>query len=56
MIAPMKISNLGASPSTVTASFTDLKLSGAHADKGEVKDKFEATVPSHRVVLVKTAK
>jgi len=28
----------------------------AHADKGNVKDKFEATVPSHGVVLVKIAK
>ncbi len=56
--------NLGAAPATVTANFSDLKLSGshavrdlwAHADKGKVKDKFEATVPSHGVVLVKIAK
>jgi alpha-galactosidase len=56
--------NLGASPATVVANFSDLKLTGshavrdlwAHADKGKVKDKFEATVPSHGVVLVKIAK
>ena len=56
--------NLGEAPATVTANFSDLKISGthavrdlwAHADKGKVKDKFEATVPSHGVVLVKIAK
>jgi alpha-galactosidase len=56
--------NLGASAAQVTANFSDLKLSGshavrdlwAHADKNKVKDKFEATVPSHGVVLVKIAK
>jgi alpha-galactosidase len=56
--------NLGTSAAQVTANFSDLKLSGshavrdlwAHADKGKVKDKFEATVPSHGVVLVKIAK
>jgi hypothetical protein len=48
----------------VRASFSDLKLSGthevrdlwAHADKGKMKDHFEASVPSHGVVLVKIAK
>jgi alpha-galactosidase len=53
--------NLGKDTALVTANFSDLKLSGshavrdlwAHADKGKVKDKFEATVPSHGVVLVK---
>jgi alpha-galactosidase len=56
--------NLGATPATVTANFSDLKLSGshavrdlwAHADRGKVKDRFEAAVPSHGVVLVKIAK
>jgi hypothetical protein len=56
--------NLGAAPATVTANFSDLKLSGshavrdlwAHADRGNVKDRFEAAVPSHGVVLVKIAK
>jgi alpha-galactosidase len=56
--------NLGANAATVTANFSDLKLKGshavrdlwAHADKGKVQDKFEATVPSHGVVLVKIAK
>jgi len=56
--------NLGEAPATVTADFSDLKISGshavrdlwAHADKGKVKDKFEAMVPSHGVVLVKIAK
>jgi alpha-galactosidase len=56
--------NLGANAAQVTANFGDLKLSGshavrdlwAHADKGTVKDKFEATVLSHGVVLVKIAK
>ena len=56
--------NLGEAPATVTANFSDLKISGshavrdlwAHADRGKVKDKFEATVPSHGVVLVKIAK
>jgi alpha-galactosidase len=56
--------NLGKDSGVVTANFSDLKLSGshavrdlwAHADKGKVKDKFEATVPSHGVVLVKIAK
>jgi alpha-galactosidase len=56
--------NLGKDSAIVTANFSDLKLSGshevrdlwAHADKGKVKDKFEATVPSHGVVLVKIAK
>jgi len=56
--------NLGDAPATVTADFSDLKLSGSHsvrdlwkhADRGLVKDKFEATVPSHGVVLVKIAK
>ena len=56
--------NLGKDSAMVTANFTDLKLTGshavrdlwAHADKGKVKDKFEATVPSHGVVLVRIAK
>ncbi len=56
--------NLGTEPAVVTANFTDLKLTGSHAvrdlwahsDKGKVKDKFEATVPPHGVVLVKIAK
>ncbi len=56
--------NLGAAAATVTANFSDLKLSGshavrdlwAHADKGKIKDKFEASVPSHGVVLVKISK
>jgi alpha-galactosidase len=56
--------NLGNDAATVRASFGDLKLSGAHdvrdlwahADKGKFKDHFEATVPSHGVVLVKIAK
>jgi alpha-galactosidase len=56
--------NLGKDSAMVTANFSDLKLTGshavldlwAHADKGKVKDKFEATVPSHGVVLVKIAK
>jgi alpha-galactosidase len=56
--------NLGKESATVTANFSDLKLTGshavrdlwAHADKGKVKDKFEAMVPSHGVVLVKIAK
>src|SRR5487761_2329057 len=45
--------NLGKEPAVVTANFSDLKLSGshsvrdlwAHADKGKMNDKFEATVP-----------
>jgi alpha-galactosidase len=53
--------NLGEDPAVVTANFSDLKLTGshavrdlwAHADKGKIKDKFEATVPSHGVVLVR---
>jgi alpha-galactosidase len=56
--------NLGKDSAMVTANFSDLKLTGshavrdlwAHADKGKVKDKFEAMVPSHGVVLVKIAK
>jgi alpha-galactosidase len=57
--------NLGTEPATVTAHFSDLKLTGAHelrdlwahaGIKGTMKDKFEATVPSHGVVLVKIAK
>ena len=56
--------NLGGDAATVRASFSDLKLSGshsvrdlwAHADLGKAKDHFEATVPSHGVVLVKIAK
>jgi alpha-galactosidase len=56
--------NLGTDAATVRASFSDLKLSGthevrdlwAHADKGKMKDHFEASVPSHGVVLVKIAK
>jgi alpha-galactosidase len=56
--------NLGASAAQVTANFSDLKLKGshavrdlwAHADRGQAKDKFEAMVPSHGVVLVKIAK
>jgi len=55
--------NLGSEPATIAAKFDDLKLSGshavrdlwAHADKGKVKDKFEATVPAHGVVMVKIA-
>ncbi len=56
--------NLGQDAATVTVNFSDLKLKGSHAvrdlwahqDKGKVRDKFEATVPSHGVVLVKIAK
>ena len=56
--------NLGGEAAQVVANFSDLKLSGshavrdlwAHADKGKVKDKFEATVPAHGVVLVKIAR
>ena len=56
--------NLGGDAATVRANFSDLKLSGshavrdlwAHADRGKVTDHFEATVPSHGVVLVKIAK
>ncbi len=56
--------NLGKDTAVVTANFSDLKLKGSHAvrdlwaraDKGKVADKFEATVPSHGVVLVKIAK
>jgi alpha-galactosidase len=56
--------NLGKDAAVVTANFSDLKWKGshtvrdlwAHADKGKVAAKFEATVPSHGVVLVKIAK
>jgi len=56
--------NLGKDSAMMTANFSDLKLTGshsvrdlwAHADKGKVKDKLEATVPSHGVMLVKIAK
>jgi alpha-galactosidase len=56
--------NLGKDSAQVRASFSDLKLHGSHAvrdlwahqDKGNVKDHFEAMVPSHGVVLVKIAK
>jgi alpha-galactosidase len=56
--------NLGKEAATARVSFSDLKLSGAHAvrdlwaheDKGKVNDHFEATVPSHGVVLIKIAK
>ena len=56
--------NLGKESATVRASFSDLKLHGshavrdlwAHADRGSVKDRYEAAVPSHGVVLVKIAK
>jgi alpha-galactosidase len=56
--------NLGKDSAMVTANFSDLKLTGshavrdlwAHADNGKVADKFEATVPSHGVVLVRIAK
>jgi len=56
--------NLGKESAMVMANFSDLKLNGSHAvrdlwaheDKGKIKDKFEATVPSHGVVLVKIAK
>lgn len=52
----MGLFNLGKEAAQVTAYFSDLKLTGARADKGKVKDKFEAIVPSHGVVLVKIAK
>ncbi len=56
--------NLGKDAAMGRVSFSDLKLTGshsvrdlwAHEDKGKVKDKFEAVVPSHGVVLVKIAK
>jgi alpha-galactosidase len=56
--------NLGKDSAMARVSFSDLKLTGSHAvrdlwtheDKGKVKDHFEATVPSHGVVLVKIAK
>jgi alpha-galactosidase len=56
--------NLGKDSAMMRASFSDLKLSGSHAvrdlwaheDKGKFKDHFEATVPSHGVVMVKIAK
>jgi alpha-galactosidase len=56
--------NLGKDSAMMRASFSDLKLSGSHAvrdlwaheDKGKFNDHFEATVPSHGVVMVKIAK
>ena len=56
--------NRGAEAATVTVNWTDLGIKGKKAvrdlwrqqDLGKFSDKFEATVPSHGVVLVKIKK
>ena len=57
--------NLGSDAATVTANFSDLKLTGSHQlrdlwshedIKGSFKEKYSAMVSSHGVVLVKIAK
>lgn len=53
--------NLGAESSKITASETDLKISGkykirdlwSHSDRGQLAGNFSAEVPSHGVVLIR---
>ena len=53
--------NRGESAATVTAKWSDLKLSGkhkvrdvwAHQDRGAVQDQFSAEVPAHGVILIR---
>jgi alpha-galactosidase len=55
--------NRGDSAATITATWSDLKLSGnhkvrdlwQHKDLGSMKDSFAAQVPSHGVVLIRIA-